>query len=236
MKTAAILAVSLLLLLHPFPSAGADESARPSARYALTLPHGQIKATWQKTGIAEADRLAESKVLEDAERFKAQVEELAGEMKDMGMPMPQCELKITAAASPGGKTMGVLWAVYEYLGGAHGSLALESRIYHEKRMQDGKRVLRVLKLGDLFRSPAEAIRAFSEYSRDELLKRGLDPSMVEPGTAPSAENFNVFLLSNDGIVLFFEPYQVAPWADGTIRLTVPLARLKNAGPVMAYWK
>ena len=236
MKTAAILAVSLLLLFHPSSSDGADESVRPTARYALTLPHGHIKATWQKTGIAEADTLAERKVMEDAERFKAQVEELEGDMKSMDMPMPKCELNITAAAMPGGRTMGVLWAVYEYLGGAHGNLTLESRIYHEQRMKNGKRTLRVLGMGDLFRSPAAAVRAFSEYSRAELLKRGLDPSMVEPGTMPSSENFSVFLLSNDGVVLFFEPYQVAPWADGTIRLNVPLERLKSAGPNMAYWK
>ncbi len=236
MKTAALLLASLLFLLPPAPSSGAAESARPTARYALTLQHGHIKASWQKTGIEEADSYAERKVLEDAEHFKAQVEEIAKEMEELGMDMPRCELNITAAAMPGGKTMGVLWAVHEYLGGAHGSLALETRIYHEQRTKKGTRTVRVLGLSDLFRTPKAAVEAFSEYARSELLKRGLDPAMVEPGTAPLAENFRVFLLSNDGLILFFEPYQVAPWADGTIRLNIPLERLKSAGPVMSFWK
>ncbi|MBP3730705.1 MAG: DUF3298 domain-containing protein [Mailhella sp.] len=227
--------LSFLLLFAPLSASGTEQSDIPSARYALTIPHGHIKASWQKTGLKEADDFAEAKVKEEAEQFKARVEALDEESQPMGMAMPECELSVTAAVSAGGKTIGVLWATYEYLGGGHGSLGLESRIYFQQNSSKDQNV-RLLGLKDLFRDPRAAIEIFSEFSREELTRRGLDPSMVEAGTVPVPENFLVFLLDDDGILLFFEPYQVAPWADGTIRLHIPLDRLKKASPKLSYWK
>lgn len=59
--------------------------------------------------------------------------------------------------------------------------------------------------------------------------------MVESGTEPEESNFKVFLLDNDGIILYFEPYQVAPWSEGVITMRIPLRKLEKAGPKLQYW-
>ena len=232
----------ILFLLFCFASClpcahqAAAADGAPTARYVLTLPHGKINASWQKSGVPEIDGFAEQKVKEESGEFQERVRELENALLSMNMEIPQCELNITAAISSGGKTIGVLWAVYEYLGGNHGMLSLESRIYSVSPVRDGKRTVKDLRFSDLFRNARAALDVFSEHARRELLPQGFDPAVVEPGTAPTAENFKVFLLTDQGLTLFFEPYQVASWADGTVRVNVPLEKLKPANPVLSYWK
>ncbi len=225
----------LLCLMAPAPLYAAQNDL-PTGRYALTLPHGKIKASWQKSGVKEIDGFAEQKVKQETEDFRNRLSELETGLQAMNMEIPPCELNITAAISSGGKTIGVLWAVYEFLGGSHGVLNLETRIYSVSPLKDGKRNVKPVRLSDLFRNVRSALEIFSSFSREELLRQGFNPSMVEPGTAPVAENFKLFLLNDQGLTLFFEPYQVAAWADGTIRLNIPLDKLKRADPVLSYWK
>ena len=59
--------------------------------------------------------------------------------------------------------------------------------------------------------------------------------MVKPGTMPEEKNFSVFLLEPEGLTIYFEPYQVAPWSEGTIMVTLPLKALSPAKPRMEYW-
>ncbi len=224
-----------LCLMAPAPLCAAQDE-RPTGRYALTLPHGKIKASWQKSGVKEIDAFAEQKVKQETEDFRNRLSELEKGLQAMNMEIPPCELNITAAISSGGKTIGVLWAVYEFLGGSHGVLNLETRIYSVSPLKDGKRNVKPVLLSDLFRNVRSALEIFSSFSREELLRQGFNPSMVEPGTTPVAENFKLFLLNDQGLTLFFEPYQVAAWADGTIRLNIPLDKLKRAAPVLSYWK
>ncbi len=224
----------LLCLLSQTAVFAAD--GLPTARYVLTVPHGKINASWQKSGVREIDDYAEQKVRKEAGAFRERIKDLEEGLKSMNMEIPSCELNITAAISSGGKTIGVLWAVYEYLGGNHGTLSLESNIYSVSPLKDGKRTVKKVRLNDIFRNPRSACQIFSEYARKELLAQHFDPAMVEPGTTPDMENFKIFLIHDQGLTLFFEPYQVASWADGTVRVIVPLEKLKPAGPVLSYWK
>ena len=59
--------------------------------------------------------------------------------------------------------------------------------------------------------------------------------MVTPGTEPKKENFRTFRLEKDGITFYFDPYQVASWADGVITVTLSLSELAEAGPNPSFW-
>ena len=59
--------------------------------------------------------------------------------------------------------------------------------------------------------------------------------MLRSGTAPEAENFSSFALTPEGIRIFFQPYQVAPWAAGSQVVDIPLDALADAGPRLSLW-
>ena len=58
----------------------------------------------------------------------------------------------------------------------------------------------------------------------------------QAGTTPDAENFQVFLLEKDGLTVYFNPYQVAPWSEGVPSVGLTLRELTDARPKSAFWK
>jgi len=49
--------------------------------------------------------------------------------------------------------------------------------------------------------------------------------MVLEGTRPTLENFRNFAFSKDGLIVFFENYQVAPYVYGSFEVTIPYSTL-----------
>ncbi|MEN6540337.1 MAG: DUF3298 domain-containing protein [Mizugakiibacter sp.] len=129
-----------------------------------------------------------------------------------------------------------------YTGGAHAAPLVAGFNYDVRRS-------RVLALGDLFADPAAALRVLADRARGALSQRVLgaepdDPAAPRPvrsaaqqralawiddGTAPKQANYAAFLVHADaagradGLLLMFPPYQVAPYAEGTLEVQVPAA-------------
>ena len=59
--------------------------------------------------------------------------------------------------------------------------------------------------------------------------------MIHDGTVPVAENFSALALVPGGVRVYFQPYQVAPWAAGAQRVFIPLEKLAPAGPLRLLW-
>lgn len=55
-----------------------------------------------------------------------------------------------------------------------------------------------------------------------------DPDMLALGITPEAVNFQSFYLDGANLVIIFPPYQIGPYALGTILLPIPRADLGNA--------
>lgn len=87
----------------------------------------------------------------------------------------------------------------------------------------------LLQTGDLFASSTEALPFLSAYTREKLKTilgdqpKELYDSQALPGTEPTVENFSVVGVTKDGLLVVFSPYQVAPYARGTIQIPVPLS-------------
>lgn len=56
---------------------------------------------------------------------------------------------------------------------------------------------------------------------------GFDTSMVSEGIKPTEENFKFFHITENGLVIIFNPYQVAPYVVGTLNITIPWASLNG---------
>lgn len=81
---------------------------------------------------------------------------------------------------------------------------------------------------DLFASSTQALPFLSTYSRTILHTMFEDrtekefTNQVLPGTEPTHENFQEIGITKEGLVVVFSPYQVAPYAQGTPKVIIPL--------------
>ncbi|NJR12921.1 DUF3298 domain-containing protein [bacterium] len=88
---------------------------------------------------------------------------------------------------------------------------------------------RTLSLADLFQDGADPYALLAPLARADLTERLPDlADFVNPGTEPTAENFATWILASDVLILYFPPYQVAPYAAGPQTVTIPLADLAGS--------
>ena len=85
----------------------------------------------------------------------------------------------------------------------------------------------------LFASSTQALPFLSQYSRSALSTILADESVAEfdaqtkPGTEPVSDNFEEVAITKTGLLVIFNPYQVAPYARGTVQVEIPLGDLTN---------
>ena len=102
---------------------------------------------------------------------------------------------------------------YQYTGGAHGMNWLTATTVN---LQTGH----YYKLSDLFVADADYIDFLSKFVRREGAKRNY-PLWGFGGIRPDS----AFYLTNEGIVLFFQPYEIAPYSEGVVRILIPYGDL-----------
>lgn len=187
-------------------------------------------ASWQRSGLSLPDRIADEFVARKAAEFRATAQEEHAALQDIrGEETPPLEMNLKGTLSGNGRTLSLLWEEYVYTGGAHGNLILSS----QNHMLPGAEVFT---LADLFPRKDKALKLISELSRKKLLARGLPEDMVNMGTVPEEENFCTFVLEKDGITFYFSPYQVGPWAEGVVTVSLSLGELSDAAPRMSFWE
>ena len=221
------LALAACLLL---PALSVQAADRAVSTYTETSPAMNIKVSWERFGLPLPDRFSDAMVAEAVAAFRVAADEEYEGMMQSREPEARfpLEMNLEGTIYDNGRTACILWENYQYLGGAHGNLALYSRNY---RLPEGT----PLEFDDVFREPEKALLLVSALSRSKLLQRDLPESMVTPGTEPKKENFQTFRLEKDGITFYFAPYQVASWADGVITVTLSLSELAEAGPNPSFW-
>ncbi|MDR1659138.1 MAG: DUF3298 and DUF4163 domain-containing protein [Desulfovibrio sp.] len=134
---------------------------------------------------------------------------------------------------PSPAAVSLTFELWTYTGGAHGNLDIITLNYS---LLTGQR----LELVDLFNDPDEALRLMSAWSFQVLSRRlpfsrAWTLQMLKDGTIPDAQNFSSLTLTAEGIVIQFQPYQVAPWAAGAQAVEMPFEKLATAGPLAVIW-
>ena len=87
---------------------------------------------------------------------------------------------------------------------------------------------RDLALGDLFLPNSDYLDPIAAYCVAELQERpiGFDPSMG--GAQPTSSNYGNWNVSQEGLVITFDEYQVAPYSSGPQVVVVPYSALTAA--------
>jgi len=120
----------------------------------------------------------------------------------------------------------ILFENGEYSGGAHGNVFFKTFNYNPSSKK-------LLTLADLFKKDSDYIQRISELSRiklSEKMNEYLDEflvSMIEGGTEPKSENFENFGITREGIMIYFPPYQVAPYALGTHEVSISFEEVSD---------
>lgn len=100
---------------------------------------------------------------------------------------------------------------------------------------------RELSLGDLFAENSDYLKAISSYCIAELSKRDIGfYGGFERGAEPTSDNYRNWNIANEGLIVTFDEYQVAPYAAGAQTVTVPYGELRPLinmeGPLFAVLK
>lgn len=106
-------------------------------------------------------------------------------------------------------------------GGAHPTTILNSYNYDENEKTLKRNIAELTGF---------SYEELSELSRKAILatlnKRGslVDKDWIETGTEPFPDNFEIFLMSDDFVYIYFEPYKVAPYSEGILEIALKLKK------------
>jgi hypothetical protein len=84
---------------------------------------------------------------------------------------------------------------------------------------------KVLNLSDLFKPGADYLKIISDYCIQDLKKQ--DKLEFDSGALPKPENYGSWNITKEGLLISFDPYQVASYAMGPQSVTVPYSALKD---------
>lgn len=110
---------------------------------------------------------------------------------------------------------------YEFTGGAHGNYY---SIGYNIRTSDGK----VLGLSDILKP--NSLQALSEFCAEEIMNMFDANSLNEAGLFEDELNISEdqdFYIIPNALVIQFDPYEVAPYAMGSIDVELEFSKIKN---------
>lgn len=89
----------------------------------------------------------------------------------------------------------------------------------------------VLNISNLFLVNSDYLNYISKYSMSQLKayaqKEGYNniDDMINQGASPDTKNFNTWNITEDNLVITFNPYQVAPYVFGIQTVSIPLSNM-----------
>lgn len=132
---------------------------------------------------------------------------------------------------PSAAAVSITYELWTYTGGAHGNLDIITLNY---ATENGN----TLDLEHIFQDVEQALELMSTYSYTVLsaeLGEASSSTMLKSGTSPDNENFSTLTLLPTGIIIHFQPYQVAPWSAGPQKVSMSLDDLADARPLLGLW-
>ena len=126
-----------------------------------------------------------------------------------------------ALISPSGNLLSLQIHIEGYSDGAAHPYHLTSSFNYD--LENGQEI----SLDQLFLPGTDYLKTISGYCMAELSKRNIGFEMFSDGAKPAPENYTVWNVSADGLVITFNEYQVAAYAAGPQEVVIPFAVLKE---------
>lgn len=168
----------------------------------------------------ELNTLLDNQVNSWFESFVSDAELNSQVAESMGQPFTfENQWKLTLNTND---CVSILLTSYQFTGGANGEDKLASITWNkltDKVMQLEAFLPLVL--------PEPSLESLAQMCRKELtvaLVAENNPElldMIDSGTEPVPENYDIFTISDQGLTIYFEKYQVAPGSAGTQAVLLP---------------
>ncbi len=112
-----------------------------------------------------------------------------------------------------------VFTIATYTGGAHGLQVTKVFTFTDKGTP--------ITLENLFIDQKKGLEVVAAFVQKELTKKNIsDADWIKDGAAATPENYQNFVVSDEGVTFMFDPYQVAPYAAGIQKILVPHSVLK----------
>lgn len=106
--------------------------------------------------------------------------------------------------------LSLIFQNYQYAGGAHGNTVQSGYTFS---LENGRKYT----LKDLFKSESDYITILSDTVKEQLVKRELTEALFRPFERISEDQG--CYLSNNGLVVYFQQYEILPYASGIQEFT-----------------
>ncbi len=174
---------------------------------------------------------------ESLDNWKARLDTMPGD-KPVPKHPPFEFIASWQAAQLNNKYLSLLIKIYYFTGGAHGNEEIHAFNYD---------IVKKKKIGieDFFLSPQEALNKISGISAQDITSQlqsrqwKIDDNlkeMLNQGTAPVFDNFKNFNFDSHKLILYFQKYQVAPGAVGSLTVTISRQTLEQNSVQSNYLK
>ena len=106
--------------------------------------------------------------------------------------------------------LSVSFSVYQFTGGAHGNTFFQTYLYDSKKSQ-------LLLLSDIM--PKGTFAELRTIVRAKLKAKLSYEDFIDEGTE-SIQNFERFVVTDTSVIFLFQPYDVAPYSEGSQQVEV----------------
>lgn len=114
--------------------------------------------------------------------------------------------------------LSVVQSYYIFSGGAHGNTYYDTGTYD---LQTGD----LITLDEIFAPQVDYTKILTQIVREEIKQRGkTDHYIFFERVDPSVQ----FYLTEEGLVLLYPPYAIAPYVEGTIKFTIPWMKIQSS--------
>lgn len=201
-------------------------TSNPSGRYTITIDYPEVALLGHPELAKEANDVISSFIKDTTTKFTENITEMLSSSMPAEFSSDLTMHWVPLLVSP--SIISIRFDYSEYVAGA---------VHPDNRTRilnyDFEKHL-LLSPISLFASSTQALPFLSTFSRNALRSQFGDSSestftdFVIPGTEPTHENFQEVGITKTGLLIVFNPYQVAPYARGTVEVPIPTAEIVDA--------
>lgn len=170
---------------------------------------------------SEINKAFEKRALELKEQLTSEGKKALEDAKNYGYEAKPYSLLVDYDISYNEKNVISITSTYhQYTGGAHGNTLTETSNIN---LKTGEKIL----LKDFFKEGVN----YKKIITEEIKKQMAADNKFYPGAAAALDSISddqSFYIAEDGIVIYYQPYEIAPYAAGTPEFKIPFSMLKDS--------
>lgn len=157
------------------------------------------------------------------EYVKKQKEDFLNNVKEVeDIKQPKYDFNLSVNVNDYKNITHVYMLTFAYTGGAHYTRD-DTSLYYDNKTKEFVDLKYFFKDEESFKKLSSIVY----YYVLKLEDKTFDELWVKKGTEPTIDNYRHFNFKDEGLEILFPPYQIASWADGEIKITIPYEEIND---------